>query len=832
MHDHHRETSCYSSSLIIKYAKQKHYNLSSLFNGIEDRRNILENRNEWIDIDTWVKLAKNFEAAGGDLFTAGRDITEHQVTDMQLLFIKVFSLSFIIKNYSKQFDKKISPLISLAVDVKDKGTFDVTLLPKVRSKYSKEICDFNRGCIYAVGIIKRLVNFKLAEVTCAARSDAPECRYRFSWTPDPPFLDRFKSFFYFRFHSQKAILGHMEENYNHLQDQYKELASIKNFYYHIMANMKEGIAWLTGDLKISFVNKGFLDIIRCSLDEGGLIGTDFRTFFATSTAVTLGNNLLARCRNAPQSPETLELLYRANDGAERLGQTTALWVESSQQEPGFLLSIRDITDKRDIERKLYAVENRYRSLYENSPAMIIGVDQNGTILYANPAMVEQSGYSEEELKRMHYAELVAPVGSNADVKDILDQRLGKVGLQEMHYRTKGGEWKTVALATFPLYDDEWKTLGLGGIGVDVTETKRLNEILIQTQRMELLGQMAGGLAHDFKNLLSVVSGYSRLIADMSNEQKIQDYASNIQIANDRAAGLVKNLLTFSSGETVRNEPFLINDVVEEVKKLLPPILGRTIRLFVEVEPKHYQIRGDSGKIHQCLLNLCINARDALCDREGGKVLMRLKDDAEAGWCFLEVEDNGPGIPPDIIGRIFDPFFSTKKKQEGTGLGLSVVYGVVKSHGGEIMVDSRPGEGVTFSIRLPLFTEGKATGNSAHSESGVNERIVLVVDSDGVARNFCAQILSRQGYRIVQFSTIAETAAWLDQNIGGQKIALFPAVQAQEAITLTAARNDLFPLWICEKGSLPPSPTQPQLQRPFPPAALIETVKTIERGIKR
>ena len=350
--------------------------------------------------------------------------------------------------------------------------------------------------------------------------------------------------------------------------------------------------------------------------------------------------------------------------------------------------------------------------------------------------------------------------------------------------------------------------------------------------MDLLGQMAGGLAHDFKNLLSVVSGYSRLISEISTEPKIQDYAANIQLANDRAAGLIKNLLTFSSGETVRNEQFTVNDVVHEVKKLLPPILGRTVRLFVETESKPYQISGDSGKIHQCLLNLCINARDALAEKTGGAVTMRLKDDPLAGWCLIEVEDNGPGISPDIIGRIFDPFFSTKKKQEGTGLGLSVVYGIVKAHGGEIIVDSRPGEGVTFRIRLPLVADGKESGGQAENAPSGSERVVLVVDSDQVSRNFCAQILSRQGYAIVQFPTMSETAAWLEKNPDGQKIALFPAVQAHAAVPLATTRKDLLPVWICENGSQSPSPAQPRLQRPFTPAALMETVKSIERSLSR
>ena len=453
-----KEVSCYGTSLIIKHAIQRDFNKRVLFEGVENSADLLQNRHEWITMDLWIQLMKNFELAGGDLFKAGAEIAKEQVTHFQLFFLQVASIPFIIAKISGFFEAAICNAVSIKVDQKSKGSLDIIFTPKNGFKYSSQACDFDRGCTFGTLQLKRLRNLQFSEITCAARSDAPECRYRATWTPDPPLLDRFKSFFYFHFRTQKAILGHMEENYTRLEDQYKEIAGIKDFYSHIMANMSEGIAWLDDDLKISFVNKGFLSLVRCSDDETGFFGRGFMTFLANDTAQALGSELFSQCREKPKSAETTELLYKASDGAERLGQTTCLWVESPQQKPGFLLSIRDITEKRDIERKLYAVENRYRSLYENSPAMIIGVDKSGYILYANPAMEEQSGYGEKELKKMHYSDLVVPSGSNADDR-LLEQRLGKVGLQEMHYKTKSGDWKSVALATFPLFDENWETIG-------------------------------------------------------------------------------------------------------------------------------------------------------------------------------------------------------------------------------------------------------------------------------------------------------------------------------------------------------------------------------------
>jgi two-component system cell cycle sensor histidine kinase/response regulator CckA len=343
--------------------------------------------------------------------------------------------------------------------------------------------------------------------------------------------------------------------------------------------------------------------------------------------------------------------------------------------------------------------------------------------------------------------------------------------------------------------------------------------------MDLLGQMAGGLAHDFKNLLAVISGYGKLISEISTEPKIQEFANNILLANDRAFSLTKNLLTFSRGETVKNEPFVINEVVEEVKKLLPAILGRKIRLMVEVTDKRFTVKGDSGKIHQCLLNLFINSRDAMAQNEdGGTVVIRLQHDTNPLWVLIEVEDTGPGIPPDIISRIFDPFFTTKKKGEGTGLGLSVVYGIVKTHGGDILVDSRPGEGATFTIRLPIHqVETLKPGSATHAASD-KIPLIIVIDSDMVSRNYCAQILGRHGYPVIQFSSLRETVSWLDVHPEPGAIALVPAIHAAEALQSPALVPVITPIWIIENDGTVPQGPHLTLKRPFPPAALIETVR--------
>lgn len=822
-----KETSCYSTALVIKYARERGYPEEKLFEGIEDRRTLLENQHEWIDLQTQIKLMENFEFAGGNAYKAGNEITKNQVSHFQLLFLKVASLPLIISNYSKHFEKNISPLINLTISKKSKGILEICFRPQQSVKYSKQICDFNRGCAFAAAELKQFRNLNLIEIACAARSDASECRYRITWTPDPPFFERLKNFFLFRVSSQKAILSHMEETYNHLQEQYKEILGIKDFYTHIMANVNEGILWLDGEGKVSFTNKGFCSIIQRE-NTNDIIGTDFRTFLSNDSMREKLSDIYEFCRIKPQIPELIELTFSTARNGERYGQVACLWVDSTaQQKPGFLLSIRDITDKRAIENRLYAVENRYRALYENSPAIIVGIDKQGYILYVNPAMTEQSGYPDKELIGRHFSQLVAPPDSKVDADVIMKRLSGRVGLQETHYRTKSGEWKSVTLATFPLYNDTWEEIGLGAIGVDVTETKRLNEMLVQTQRMDLLGQMAGGLAHDFKNLLSVISGYGKLITKISTETKVKEYANNLMVANERAFSLTKNLLTFSRGETVKDVPFVINEVVDEVGKLLPAILSREVYFSMDATDTLFNVKGDAGKINQCLLNLCINARDAMVENGGGSLTMRLHSDDDPGRVLIEVEDTGPGIPPNVIARVFDPFFTTKKKGEGTGLGLSVVYGIVKSHGGDITVDSRPGDGTTFAIRLPLFSEKTTMSSDVSGKADTTALTILVTHTDVVFRNYCTRILEHQGYQVIPFTSVGEVAEWLQKNRDAKTLLLLSGMSAGEAKILPGFNNQLIPLWVVEENEEIPESSDYSLQCPFSPAALVAAVRNTE-----
>ena len=535
-------------------------------------------------------------------------------------------------------------------------------------------------------------------------------------------------------------------------------------------------------------------------------------------------DLCAQCLAAPNVPVIAEFNFKTINNAPRIGQTSIVWVQSEHRAPGFLITIRDVTNSKKIEQQLFMAEDRYRMLYENSPALIVGLDLSGRFIYANPAMVEQSGYSQEELLTMHFGQLVAP-NADFDVNRLLNNLItGETQLQEVHFKAKNDEWKCIALNTFPLNDHRNKLAGIGGIAVDISETKRLNEQLIKAQRMELLGQLAGGMAHDFNNLLAGISGFSTFIVRQSSEAKIVEYAQTITQGVVRASDLLKNLLAFSRGDLGTTQQFNANDIVKEVSTIMNGVVPGTITIINETMENAPLIMGSPGKIHQCIMNLCMNAKDALGSKSGTITIRVKKSDSQENYLWIQVADTGSGIPPDILEKIFDPFFSTKQKKEGTGLGLSVVYGIVKAHNGEILVDSQPGEGTTMSIVLP--TIGVVCSP--------NTKKVLVLDNDAIMRTYCVDILKNSGYEAVAFGDVAATTEWCRSNTACMALVqsdlVLPHLNVNEFLaTVGANKPDFKCIWMSSN----PAPVNhaslnfgPFLQKPFSPTALLETVRTL------
>jgi two-component system cell cycle sensor histidine kinase/response regulator CckA len=338
-------------------------------------------------------------------------------------------------------------------------------------------------------------------------------------------------------------------------------------------------------------------------------------------------------------------------------------------------------------------------------------------------------------------------------------------------------------------------------------------------------------------------GFGDLILRKEPDEAIKKYTGNIRKASERASRLIRNLLTFSRGEIVEKKIFNLNELLIEVKNLAIPIIPSDIRIYSEMPEKAYFIEGDSGKIHQCILNLCLNAKDAIGEK-AGSITIKLSDSQKEGFVIIDVEDTGPGIPPDIIEHIFDPFFSTKKKKKGTGLGLSVVYGIVKSHGGDIILDSRPGEGTTFCIELPTIhhtIEKKKIKKEETKEislytSDRSDGLIMIVDDDELMREFCNETIEKQGYPTIQFSDSKKAVRWFKTNSEKIRVVLADIVMPQmDGITmvkhLREIKNDLRVIWMSAYLSPEmkrPSGDDPVLKKPFNSTDLLKTIDSFNK----
>lgn len=758
MHSPSKDLSCHTTLLIFKHATAAGIKEEVLLNGIGEFRETLLNPHEWIGAGVLIKMLDNYmKATGGsvsELAKLGYSVSSSQFSFFQLFFFKLAPLKLIATKIRKITDTSISKCFSMDIEIKASNRVEFIVTPVHRDKYSVHMCQYNKGCATASLQAKNYSNIQVKEISCAALSDSPSCRYEFSWDYKPRIIEKISSWLLFRLNSQEQILAYMEKSHQKLRSQYEQIKDLQEFYSHIMMSMGEGVVWCNTDGVVVFTNTGFLKFI--SIDESAVLNRLFLELISVPGKKMA--EILQECRNNPSRSVKTEIVNKQDGANRRVGEATVTLIKSQNRKDGFLIVIRDITETKEIEKMLYLAENRYRSLYENSPAIIIGLDTEGRTIYANPAMVTQSGYSEEELKALSIFDLIAP-DSQKGVQQIFSETMSASNeFHEIHFKAKNNEWRSVALSTYQLYDQDGALAGLAGIGVDITETKRLNEQVVKAQRMELLGQLAGGLAHDFSNIISLISGYSRLITIKSKEKKTVDMGQTVYNASNRAYELIRKLVAFSRGNTeVEFAKMCLSDVVKEVESLVVGYATSSIKVTFVIPEQQLYIYGNSGSIYQCILNLCVNARDALRDvgRQMGTITVRLFKTENGEKVRIEVEDNAAGIAPHLIEKIFDPFFTTKKESGGTGLGLSVVYGIVKSHKGTIKVDSRPGDGTTFKMELPLVDSVPSSSKGTEKKG-----TVVVIDDEPAIRGFCMEVLRHYDYDTVEFPDESSALDWI------------------------------------------------------------------------
>ncbi len=427
--------------------------------------------------------------------------------------------------------------------------------------------------------------------------------------------------------------------------------------------------------------------------------------------------------------------------------------------------LRDITERKFMEDAHRRSEASFRSFVENAPYGILRATPEGRIVQANPALVEMLGYaSEQEVLGLMMA---ADVYRNPEERELATQwsksRESVQGI-EVDWKHKSGRPFTVRCSAHVVRDSQGKVEFLEGFFEDISERRALEQQVRQGQKMEAIGRLAGGVAHDFNNLLGVISGYAELVTERIEPfGEVHNSVQQIRKAADRATSLTRQLLAFSRQQVLETKILDLNLIVEDMVKMLPRLLGEDIDLRASLDPGLGAVKADQGQIEQVLMNLAVNARDAMPG--GGKLLIstgHVRFDSHQGlkhpsmtpgvYALLSVSDTGTGMDKLTQTHIFEPFFTTKERGRGTGLGLAMVYGFVKQIGGYVWVESEPGVGSTFEIYLPMICNEEATQNTAGApvtEIGRGAGTILLVEDEESLRTLTKSILEQGGYSVLE-----------------------------------------------------------------------------------
>jgi len=424
----------------------------------------------------------------------------------------------------------------------------------------------------------------------------------------------------------------------------------------------------------------------------------------------------------------------------------------------------DISELKEAEEKIQTSEEKYRNLFENAAYGIFLAKPNGELMDVNPALVAMLGYSskEELLTKNLERDIYEDLEVRRSILRAHESDARVIGV-ETNWRRKDGKTITVRMNGGVFRGSDGRVLRFEVMVEDITERRSLEAQFRQSQKMEAVGLLAGGISHDFNNLLGVILGNADLLLETVEAGPQQKRAEAIKQAGRSAAQLIRQLLAFSRKQVLYPSVMDLNAVVGDIGKILRRLIGEDVRVATDLETALGSIQADRGQIEQILLNLATNARDAM---PGGGTFSIRTENAELGpedvarypyvkpgrYVHLAASDNGSGMSEEIRSRVFEPFFTTKEKGRGTGLGLATVYGIVKQSGGYIWVQSSPGEGATFDIYLPRIDEKAVAvvkSEPSPSEYPRGTETILLLEDEDCLRQVTREFLTASGYNVLE-----------------------------------------------------------------------------------
>jgi PAS domain S-box-containing protein len=509
----------------------------------------------------------------------------------------------------------------------------------------------------------------------------------------------------------------------------------------------------------------------------------------------------------------------------------------------------DLRKRRWMSKALEQSEARYRSLFERNKAGVFRSSPEGGFLDCNEAFARMFGYEREELLKLPPSILYVGGKEERDARIAEFRKTRQIKDFEICYRHKNGGvvW---AIQNVILTEDENGKDVTEGTVVDITERHHLEERLRQSQKMEAVGRLAGGIAHDFNNLLTVIMGYSGSLRDRLHDEDTCEQARRICHAAENAATLTRQLLAFSRMQLLEARVINLNNLVTNMDTMLRRLIGEDIELVSRTTADLRRVKADPGQIEQVVMNLVVNARDAM--PKGGKITIETANaDLDENYAsthaavtpgpyvMLAVTDTGEGMTPETQAQIFDPFFTTKELGRGTGLGLSTVYGIVKQSGGHIWVYSEVDHGTTFKIYLPQSTEADqpVTAEPPAVTTTRGTETVLLVEDDSQVRELTRMVLTSCGYSVLAPKDADGALAMADQHARVIRLLLtdvvMPGMNGQELARQLIARNPQVKVLymsgyteftIGRHGVLEPGTYF--LQKPFTPVALGNKIREI------
>jgi two-component system, cell cycle sensor histidine kinase and response regulator CckA len=536
-----------------------------------------------------------------------------------------------------------------------------------------------------------------------------------------------------------------------------QLRDSYSFLTRVMESSTNAIMVLNLTGCIEMANEHCADL--CGTSRAALYGQSAATFFEDcSVAKILGE--LERVASGAVKNVRFETELRRPDGTTVPVSCGAASILQEGHVASTVFTLEDIRERKLAAEQLKQAKEYTENLLQAASVIIVGLDSTGVVTLMNRTAQEVTGYSAAELTGRNWYQSVTSAEQPREEPGAAAGPRGTRETTESQVVTKSGELRTISWRNSPIIE-EGRRIGTLCFGIDVTDHKMVEAQLRQSQKMESIGQLAGGVAHDFNNMLSVILGYAQLCQmEVTQESQLWQYVQEISKAGERSRDMVRQLLAFSRKEIISPRPINLNAHVIATEKTLGRLIGEEITLSFLPATNLWTVKIDPSQVDQILMNLAVNARDAMPG--GGRLTLETANvTIDAAFCLyrldarpgdyscLTVRDTGTGMDRELVKRIFEPFFTTKEIGRGTGLGLATVYGIVTQNNGFIEVKSEPGRGTDFLIYLPRMIEESEAVAPEEAQTLTGSGTVLVVEDDGMLLSMAAQMLEKIGYRVIR-----------------------------------------------------------------------------------